>query len=187
MIRKILPNPQLFNTGVTTIQKSSRESQEQFDATKDQATFTFGGEAHILQLDGKVDDIVTQQLRNPENNYITDLEQLRGKTNEILKACQASEDMSSDFKSQSLDLGLNNKWFASPNYDENHEIDGHTLYPIGRGSGHSITVESEEPGLKMTVSTETPQSAGLGHSMSGLFLTDGRVILQHEGVSYKGE
>ena len=187
MIKKLLPDPKLFNIGVTTIQKAPQESEEQFNATKDQATFSFEGQSHTLKLDGKIDDIVAQQLRNPERNHITDLEQLKGKTSEIMAACEASEDMKSDFHSQTLDLGLETKWFASPDYNENHEIDGHTLYPIGRGGGHSISVSQEEDGLKMIVSTDTPESAGLGHSMSGLFTNDGQIILQHEGVSYKGE
>ena len=187
MIKKIMPDPKFFNVGITTIQKSPQESEEQFEATKDQATFTFERETHTLKLDGKTDELITQQLRNPDQNYITDLEQLKGKTDEILAACKACEDMKSDFQSQTLDLGLETKWFASPDYNENHEIDGHTLYPIGKGDGHSISVSQEEGGLKMLVSTDTPKSAGLGHSMSGLFTNDGQIILQHEGVSYKGE
>lgn len=193
MVRKLLPKSSVFSIGLTTIQRLPKESQQQFDATKGDATYPFKGETHTLILDGKTDDVVFSELYKPEENFITDLQQLRGKTEAIVKACKASEDIFGDIQEAEVDLGTRQPWIALPDLDRNAEVIGHTLYPANSGRSHSISVSQSEEGVRLTVSTETPNRSGLsgeetlGHTMAGLFTSDGSIIADYEAIGYQGK
>ena len=185
MVTKSTPN--LFSMEMVSIRRGPNESQEQFDATKDQATFPFKGETHTLVFDGKTDDVVLKQFDNPETRFITDLQQLRGKSTSILKACKASED---DFYKEEdirVELGTDSDWVAL--YDQNPEDPSYTLLPQGVGRAHSIAVKKSEQGLLMTVQTETQamltSQPVLKHVMTGLLTADGQVIPNSESVIYR--
>lgn len=185
MIRKIPPNPEFFNRGLTTIARKPSETQEEFDSTKDQATFQHDGKEYTLQLDGKTDDVVLSTLKGNPEFWLTDLKQLNGRSDAILKACDATEDWGRDLSASEVDLGTGGSWFASPDFNNKHEVVGHSLYRLGGGEDHSITVRRDEDGITFDVKTASPDGL-LKHSMSGLLQSDGSVQPYREGVLWQG-
>jgi len=188
LIRKLLPDKGFFNSGVTTITRAPGETQEQFDATKDQATFRHGGETHTLVLDGKTDDVVLQSVNKyvDQETWITDLKQLEGKTVEILTACKHAEDIFDDLEDDTVTLQAGKTWIALPDFNKEHEVTGYTLLPPSYGKSHSISVDPHGDSYRFSVSTDSSDGA-LGHSMSGILQKDGSIKPYHEGISWKGE
>ncbi|MGE0490110.1 MAG: hypothetical protein AB7S38_12960 [Vulcanimicrobiota bacterium] len=179
MVVKMGPD-QIFKTGFVRIERKPGESNEQFDATKDQAVFPSEGQEHKLELDGKVDDVILKGL-NPGygQSLITELSELAPHAAKIAAACKASEAF---LATAEVDLGTGSSWWVIPSYNTQHEI---TSYDLLAGPGpQKLNVRFAEGGLDVIVSSDDKQR-DLGHAMRGLIAADGSVTPTLEGVSWK--
>lgn len=181
MVVKLSPDKSLFGTGITRIDRRPGETQEQFDATKDQATYQIGADTHTLVLDGKIDEALAGGLQPGYNRrLLSDIRDLAGKTEEILHACKTSEDWRSE---GTVDLGTGAEWTAFPNTDpKTHLV---TSYDLIEGPGpQEVNVRLLDDGMIISVSSKD-QKRELGHSMSAHFSADGSCNLVSEGVSWQ--
>jgi len=172
-----------FWSGITRIQRKESETQEQFDATKDQATFQVGQDTHTLTLDGKVDDIILQGL-NPyyqSDRLITDIRQLSGKATELREACLKSEDA---FANAEVDLGTGNNWYCFPQKDsQTHQTYGYEL--ISGPGPQTLSVRLEDNGVVDVCVSSKDEVRDLGHSMRAKITPDGSCEPTLEGVSWQ--
>lgn len=171
-----------FWSGITRIQRQAGESPEQFEASKERATFQVEGQQHTLTLDGKVDDIVLQGLRpySTVDRLITDIRELKDKASVLRQACLSSEE---DFSNVEVDLGSGSSWWVFPQKDsQTHKTYG---YELLNGPGpQTIFVKLEENGVDVCV-TSQDKTRELGHSMRAKIGDEGSCDPFLEGVSWR--
>ena len=177
-------NPEAPFWGITRIQRNAAETQEQFDSTKDQATFQIGQDTHTLTLDGKIDDAILQGL-NPDytgsDRLITDIRQLSGKASDLREACLKSEDV---FANAEVDLGTGNNWFCFPQKDsQTQQTYGYELV-CGPGP-QTVSVRLEDNGVVDVCVSSKDNARDLHHSMRAKITPDGSCQPTLEGVSWK--
>lgn len=179
-VHKMTPDAP-FWSGITRIQRKAGETQEQFDATKDQATFQVGQETHTLQLDGKVDDIVLQGLRpGYGDTLISDIRQLANHGPAIREACLKSEDV---FSNAEVDLGTGSPWYAFPDKDEKYQTYGYTL--VNGPGPQTVSVKLEDNNVVDVCVSSKDNARDLGHSMRAKIGADGTCEPHLEGISWK--
>lgn len=179
MVIKMGPDS-IFKLGLVRIERRPGESNEQFEATKDQAVFPSQGQEHQLVLDGKVDDVILKGLHpGYGERLITRLDELAPHAAKIAEACKASEEF---LATPEVDLGTGSNWWVIPSFNTKHEI---TSYDLLAGPGpQKVNVRFAEGGLDVIVSSDDKQRE-LSHSMRGLIAADGSVTPTLEGVSWK--
>lgn len=181
MVRKLIPDANSFKLGMTRIERNPGESQAQFDATKDTATFELSGQTHTLVLDGKLDDVLAQGVHawHEGESLITDLRHFSGKAEAIAKVCKDSEELGN---TAIIDLGTGVEWMALPNY----RPDDHTVYGYQLLSGpgpQQINVSLREDGINLVVETRDKQR-NIHHANRGVIGYDGSVTPNAEGVTW---
>lgn len=175
------PPDNFFRTGITRIERKPGESQEQFDATKDQATYQVKDEIHTLILDGKVDGEILDGVR-PGNGdtLLTHVGELAPHYAKIKTACEKSEAF---LATEKVDLGTGNDWFILPKYKhDDHSVYGYEL--ISGAGPQTLAVYPIEDGMDMTLHTRNALK-DLRHSVSARITPDGKVTPLAEGVSWK--
>lgn len=180
MVVKLSPS-NFLGVGITRIDRKPGESQEHFDATKDEATYQVKDHVYTLILDGKVDSEVMDGVRPMYGEkLISDVGELAPHYSEIAKACKESEDF---LATATVDLGTGHDWAVLPKYkSDDHSIYGYDL--ISGPGPQTIAVYPMNVGMDMTLSTKNV-SKDLGHSVSAKFTAEGLVTPFSEGISWK--
>jgi len=94
---------------VSISSSKTKETPEEFAATKDQATYTVAGEDQLLNLDGKIDDALLSKFGKPEV-LITDFRhQLGPHLSDLEKAREALDKGETNIE---VDLGSKHKWLG---------------------------------------------------------------------------
>jgi hypothetical protein len=176
-----LPPREPFWTGITRIERKPGESQEQFDSTKEQATYQVGKETHTLVLDGKVDQVIASGLESWYGDRIVhDIRELAPKAAEIRQACKAAEDFGDLVK---VDLGTGNEWFVLPNIDS--KTGAVSSYDLISGPGpQRMSAQLKDGGVDLVVSS-SDERRNLRHSMRAMLGDDGSCTPTLEGVSWE--
>lgn len=169
-----------FYTGITRIQRKAGETQEQFDSTKDQATFQVGSQTHTLQLDGKVEDVIFQGLRAGHGDtLISDIRQLARHGSALRETCLRSENT---FANAEVDLGTGNPWYVFPDKDDEYKTYGYTL--VNGPGPQTISVKLEDNGVVDVCVSSEDKTRDLRHSMRAKIGDDGSCEPHLEGVSW---
>jgi hypothetical protein len=179
---KNIPPSQPFWTGFTRIEHAKGETQEQFEATKGDATYPVGSDSHVLVLDGKLDEAVASGVHawSEGERLITDIRELAPKVAAIRDACKKSDD---ELVTSEVDLGTGYDWVAFPNKDP--KTHAFASYDLISGPGpQQISVRFEGEETRLWVSTKDKQR-DLGHSMSAQIKADGTCEPIGEGVSWQ--
>lgn len=176
------PPSSTFGIGVTRINRGANESQEQFDSTKDTATYQIGRDTHTLVLDGKLDEAILEGVRPYflGEKIITDIRDLGPGIEGLKRACRESQDYRND---ATVDLGTGAEWHAFPNYDlKNQKI---TSYDFVSGPGpQTLNARfTEDGGLDVVVSSQDKRRE-VSHSMRAVFSPDGACTPNLEGVTW---
>lgn len=179
MVVKIPPR-EPFWTAITRIDRRAGETQEQFDATRGEATYQVGKDTYTLELDGKLDEEISKGVHAyyHDETLVTDIRSLASKTQAIKDACLESQDFRAD---PTVDLGTGVDWHVFPNYDTKNQTI--TSYDLISGPGpQSLNARfTDDGGLDLTVSSED-KKRDLRHSMRATFAADGSCALASEGV-----
>jgi hypothetical protein len=177
-----IPPSKPFWTGITFIQHGKGETPEQFESSKDQATFQVGSETHTLVLDGKIDPVIAAEVRpwGAGERVFTDIRELAPKAADIARTCQQSEKA---FGEAAVDLGTGGEWTAFPRKDaKTKEVTHYELY-----SGlcpQKLLVQFAEGGTLLTVNSEN-RAKDVHHSMSALITPEGECQVKHESVTWQ--
>lgn len=158
--------------------KSSGETKEQFEATKGDAKYEYGGKDQVLKFDGAVDMPICKKLGKPQL-FVTDFAgQLSPKLGDLKAAAQQ---IHHGEKKVEVDLGTTNKWVGTPAQD------GAIIFSnrgIGRCKQHVVLNEKSDGGGFIKLITKDGGSTT--HIVSGSYRPDGeRAFYFSESVSIR--
>jgi hypothetical protein len=180
MVLKIPPsNP--FDTGITRIKREFGETQEEFDATKNDATYQIGRDTYTLVFDGKLDEPIASGIRPRHGDRIlTDVAELVPNRASLRDACLKSQDTLAD---ASVDLGTGGAWHAYPNYDsKTATIASYDL--VSKPGSQTLSVKFVDGGLDVSVHSRD-RKREVDHTMRAIIADHGSCTVTVEGVSWQ--